>query len=340
MKSVLMHLVLALVGLGLAYRAWTKKDEDAEAGSDESVTLVDCTPARLQEIVLLDGAKRVALSQKKDGGTPYFWVRTQVESTAPADEKNRVTEFALSKEVNEFLKAALPFRATRSLGQLTAEQLKDTKLAEPEDHLTIACGGKKHEFDLGSEAFGSGDYYVRPKGQTTVYLVASKAVSDLMRADSALMLRELIPVEMSDIETVTVRAEGREKKLKQLNRLDKRKAEWVDAAEPDRRNELYSNWLARVRQLRVEQYLPEGSEPGTELASPAPYIPVAKLDYRDSDGKELGAFEFGVVQSETPIYYARSTATHAWVRVLASVGKQVAQDVAPVLGLESASQAD
>lgn len=352
MKGMAIHLVLATLGLGLAYRAWTLKDEAEDTGSSDSVMLAECGVDDFESVSLTEPNRSVTLTKKTEGGAEYYWATSSLkvgatdaakdphapEAEAPKADTERAQQFAVGKNVSEYIDALLPFRAKRSLGALSPAQLKETKLDKPESSFTLACGGKKVTYELGAPAFGSGDYYFRAKGDSTVYLVSKSAVSELSRAESTLMRRDLFGGDLKEVEHLVVRAEGAEKKLLQRNRLDEKQAEWVDSAQPDVRNELYGNWFAKVKQLRVEKYLAPGQEPGQDLTEPKPSVKVGTLEYLDKAGKRLELVEIAVVDQEIPAYYAKSGATHSWVRVLSSIGKQVASDLAPVLGLESSAQ--
>lgn len=340
MKGMAIHLVLAIVGLSLAYRAWTLKDEAEETGSAESVMLAECGVDALESVTFSEANRTIKLSKKRDGGAPYYWIEQTSKLAAPEGAgamEERKQSFAVAKEVAEYVDELLPLRAKRSLGSLGADQLKQIKLDKPESTFTLVCGGKTYAYELGAPAFGSGDHYFRPKGQGTVYLVAKATVGELSRAESTLMRRDLFAGELTEVEHLVVRTGAGEKRLLQRNRLDPKQAEWVDAAAPDVRNELYNNWFTKVKQLRVEKYLQPNEAPGQDLPTPKLGTKIGTLEYLDKSGKRLDLVELAYVEQELPAYYAKSTATRSWVRVLSSIGKQVSADLPSVLGMESSA---
>lgn len=336
MKGVLVHGLLAVIGLTLAYGVWTGGDP-AERPVEE-VTVWDCPPTRLTSIRYEDKDRRVLVRTAEDEGDRYFWVETERLGTKAPGEGSEAAQkkiFVGSKALEEFVPKLLPFRAARSLGEIDGAMKKDIELDDPKGSLSIECGGRKRTFLVGGSAYGSGERYLQEKGGGPAYLVGAGLVGDLQFAQHRFMQRPLHRFEATEVDTLLVRAFGKERMLKQRNRQDKKTAEWVDAADPDRRNELYGNWMARVQRLLASEYLAPGAKPGSDLEGtpPAP-VPVLTLAYRDDRGRELGAMELVRVDAEPKSYYARTEATRAWVKVPESVAREVDYDARPVVGLE------
>lgn len=338
MKSVLLHGILSIVGLALAYGVWTGGDP-AERPVEE-VTVWDCPPTRLASIGYEDKDRRVTI-RVAGRDDRHYWVETERQSaTGTSEEASGSIEpskkiFVGSKTLEEFVPKLLPLRATRSLGDVDANMKKEIELEEPKGSFTLECGGRKRTFLVGGSAYGSGERYVQEKGGGPAYLLSSGLIGDLQFAQHRFMQRPLHRFEMTEVDTLFVRAFGKEKTLKQRNRQDAKAAEWVDAADPDRRNELFGNWFSRVKRLLASEYLPENAKPGSELEGkpPAPE-PVLSLVYRDDRGRELGTMELVRIDAEPKVYYARTEATRAWVKVPESVAREVDYDARPVVGLE------
>src|SRR5262249_22801560 len=160
------------------------------------------------------------------------------------------------------------------------------------------------------------------------YLVRSDLFSSLESPSARLMQRNLHEFQKTDIHEMIVRGSGRQKKLQQRNRLDPRKSQWVDAAAPDRRNDLYGNWLDQVDRLTVQTYLPIGKAPGSDIkeAHPAP-VPVLTLSYITENANDLGTLDLVRVDTQPARFYAKSEATRSWVTVASSVAVQVSEDL-------------
>jgi hypothetical protein len=251
------------------------------------------------------------------------------------EEPKEPVEFIASEVVDEYLKRVAPFTALRSLGEVPEDSLEDIGLKDIKTHLRVECGRRSVEFEVGGSAYGSGERYIRKKGEKTVYLVDEAVVTELERAQQRMMQRELHRFETTEITGLTVKAFDRERNLLQRDRHEARTAQWVDADDPEQLNELYGNWLTRVERLRAQQYLALDAEPGSDMENVTVAAePVVVIEYRGDGDAELGRLELVKVPAEQPEYYARTETTRAWVKVVRSLAQQVEDDVRPVVGLE------
>ncbi|MCA9582206.1 MAG: DUF4340 domain-containing protein [Myxococcales bacterium] len=349
MKSLIVHFILASAGLASAYAAWTGWGEDGDAPAGDSVLLFECGADAVARVVYRTEAREITLERRGEGDDRHYWATVaRIDSGKPSPESGEAAPtptaegaegFALSKEVQDYLKEIAPLRAERSLGELDPTQLEEVKLKAPTASFELTCGGKTAKLDVGSSAFGSGDHYVREANKKTVYLLAKKALKGLDQAESQLMQRDLVRAPMTEVEHLVVRALGKERKLLHRNRIDPRQATWVDAAEPDRRNELFSNWLEKYERLTAGRYLGPNEKPGDDIAegsNPGAFEELATIEYLGPDGKTLDRVTFGHIPGEIANYYAKSSATRAWVRLTGSVAKDVAADLPTIVGAESA----
>lgn len=328
-RSIAAHSILAVGGLLLAYLVWT--DDSPERSPDE-VTITSCDAAAIQRVELEMKDKDVRLEMRgEQGGDRYAWltVERRPESGQPSTDG-----FVGSEAVREWLSQIAPLRARRSLGELSAEQLADVGLAEPEGKLRLHCGDQTATFSLGSRAYGTGDRYVRAEAGGPVYLLASDRLSPLESAEFRLMERQLHTFEWRDVVSLRLRAFGQEREYLQHNRLDQLRAEWVDARTPDRRDETFGNWLSRFPRLRVQRYLEPDARPGAELDGvSAASERVVRLDYR-GPRRQLGFLEIErVMGAAEPTYYARTETTRGWVTVPTSIATQIEDDLRAMLDL-------
>ncbi len=353
MKAVIAHLVLAVLGLGAAYNVWSNP-EGAEEVDESSVVVIDCEPDELSSIKVATDKGTFEIAKRKSGDDAFWW-GTAIRTPDKGDKK--VTEFAVSSKIDEYFKLAAPMRAVRNLGEVDDELAKEVELASSKTSFELTCGKKVHTFEVGIAASGSGDRYVRKQGGGPVYLVRRDLIDKVERAESQLMQRKLSEHEERDVANLEVEALGAKAKLLHHNRLDSKKAEWVNSAKPDQRNELYGNWLNRVGRLSISEYLKPDQKPGDEKSdAPKPALApdagaqppepedatletVATLRYLDEDGKVLDEIELARLGKDKADYYAKSTSTRAWVRVLNSVGRQVEGDLPMILGLEEIPEA-
>lgn len=327
MKSVLMHGLTAAAGLLLAYSVWVAEDTPERSG--DAVTLFVCEPDDVTEIELRDATDGVLVS-RRDGDPPLYWVEV---TRAPEEGDATDAQFVGGEGIEALLEAVAPLEALRGLGAIEGDALAELELGEAErSRLTVTCGERSIVLDVGGTAYGTGSRYLRRSGESEIYLVGAATLRSLDTAEFQLMQRALHTFEGSDVAELTVVVDGTSRRLEQRGRFSR--PEWVDAEEPDRRNELYGNWLGRLARLRAQRYLAPGVEPGArEGAVSAAPVPVLRLTYRGDGDHELGTLELVRVDGAESEYFARTETTRSWVQVPSSVATQIEEDSRPVVGL-------
>lgn len=343
MKGVIINSVLAVVGLVMAYSTWQKGEQKEKPAGE--VTIFDCDKDKLQSITLEQKNKTIKLEMRNEDGKALQWFKIDTQK-APANQKDpkaaqpakETEQFAGNDAAKEFAASMAPMTALRSLGNVEKNMLKELELEKPETTLSVQCAGQTRSFQVGGSTYGVGDRYIREKKGGPVYLLAAAAIRDLESASFRFMQRTLHTFELKDVDSVKVEAAGKKRELLQRNRREPEKAEWVDASAPDKRNELYGNWLNRLSQLRVQEYLAPGKAPGSELKTPASgSTPLATFEYV-ANGNGIGKLELMRVDAEPAEYYAKSEATKTWVKVLQSVAAQIDQDLPDILSGQSSSK--
>jgi hypothetical protein len=347
MKSVIVHGLLAVFGLGLAYQTWTRKPEEETAPG--SVVAAACDEATLQKIYLLTPTHEVTVEPKREGSQSSFWITMVSKSPEPdkakAEDKDKPAKdkdaanppkrFLANATFAEYIKRVAPLRALRSLGTLPKNKDADFGFDKVGTFVKLQCAGRTTDFDVGTRAFGASQRYFRDSKTHTTYLFDEQVVSDLESAAFKFMQADLHTFVSEDIEEITVDAHGAKKRLLHRDRKLPDQALWVDASTPAQRNELYNNWFARVARLRVRFYLPKGAEPGSDLKiQTGGSEPVLTIDYKIA-GKPNGKLEI-VRMDENGVgrYYARTETTGGWVAIYDSAAKEVEQDVGMVVGTE------
>ncbi|HET6332892.1 MAG TPA: DUF4340 domain-containing protein [Polyangiales bacterium] len=355
MKSVLIHGILAVFGLGFAYQTWTREPDVEEAPG--AVTVVECKESDLQKLSVETETNRVTVEPQKQKDETVYWVTVQrkPKPVPPPDPKAQLDGgaaktpeppkedpetlkpkvFLANAAFKDYLKLVTPLKAQQGLGALPKDKLADFGFDKVETTFKLSCAGKSLDFEAGARTFGSSGRYVRDAKSKTAYLFNDDVVSDLQSAQFKFMQTDLHAFVPADVEDATVEVRGTKKKLLQRDRKSTDKATWVDASAPAKRNELYGNWFTRVTRLRAREYLPRASEPGSDLKTTGGEMtPVLTIDYK-VEGKPNGKLELVKVEENgTPHYYARSEATRSWVTVFDSAAKEVEQDAPMVVGLE------
>lgn len=359
MKAVLVHGILALFGLGFAYQTWTRPPDAEEAPG--AVVVTECKEADLAALTLENATLRISVEPQRQKGDTLYWITSQKKKKpedptkaldpnadpakdaakeAREDETLKPKRFLANAAFKDYLKQLAPLRAVQGLGVLPKEKLADFGFDKVETTLQLQCGaaGKALELEAGAKTFGSGQRYIRDAKSKQAYLFSDELVSDLQSAQFKFMQNELHEFQPADVEEVTVEVRGTKKRLLHRDRKLTDRAIWVDAGAPDKRNELYDNWVSRLSRLRAREFLATGTEPGSDLKEGAGELtPALRVDYK-VEGKPNGTLELVKVQegSAPARYYARTETTRGWVTVFDSAGKDVEQDAAMVVGLEEA----
>lgn len=369
MKSVIVHGVLALLGLVLAYRTWTHEEKEEQLPGE--ITIAECEPSKLASIEIESPTHTVVYRPKHAQAKTEYWITTQrkkpKEETKPSplkpeaktpeakDDKKpteapktpeppkqaRVVDpdapvnFLASKKLDDNLKSLAPLRALRGLGEIPKAKLKDFGFDKVTTFLRVDCGGRKTTLEIGARTFGGGDQYARDPKTKQAYLVGGQMLMDLQSAQYKFMQTDLHDFALTEVDEAVVKAAGKERRLLHRNRLVPEEARWVDATAPDKRNELFGNWFQRLERLKVKSYLGDGKEPGSDLQIEASAMqPVLSIDYR-LEGKPKGKLELVRVDTKQGgLYYARTEATHRWTVMYDSMAKQAEEDVAMVVGAE------
>lgn len=361
MRSVLVHAVLAVVGLAGAYMAWTDEGGDNEQLGE--VTVLPCKSSAIKLIEYKQDKKSVKITRRTLENQEVVWVETRKQGSQPNNEE-KVEQFVGGDGVDEYFGKISPLRALRALGTIKKKERKDFGFDEEKSSLKLSCGGRTLQFEVGGTTYGSGDRYMQRKDNKKVYLFHADVLRDLRSAEFRLMQRALHRFESKEVHSAEVVAGGKSLRLLQRNRLDEKRAEWVQADAPDRRNELYGNWLDRVSRLRAQSYLKLKAKPGSDLtaedisgseSSEASHhgghghggdahgggksagggtgevSQVVTIRYLDGRDRELGFLEIAKVDAKKPEFYAKSEATKAWVKVPRSLSEQIAEDVDNVI---------
>lgn len=268
------------------------------------------------------------------------------QAAAKSAEPGRVDptlpkRFLANAAFGEYLERLTPVRALRALGQLPKEKLGDFGFNDVGTRIALRCAGKQLDLEVGARTYGTGQRYVRDASTKAVYLVEETFVSDLQSAQFKFMQSDLHAFELDEVDAATLSARGAKKQLLHRDRKLQSQALWVDASAPQKRNELYGNWFSRMARLRVRDFLAEGAEPGSDVASPAggkvvpgEITPVLTIEYA-VEGKPKGKLELVRVDAgEQSRYYARSETTKVWVTLFDSSAKDVEQDLGLVVGVD------
>jgi len=237
------------------------------------------------------------------GGKPDAGVAPTPPSPTPPEPPKPEREVKTNEQAERLMERFTPLRASRSLGVLSPEKLKELGLENTGRSLALLARGKTYSFTVSS--IGNSPY-LRNTEDGKVYLVSSALISDLDAASSRLLERRLHAFKQNEPEAVTVQLGDKRRELLQSASEQGVVTRISAKASPDKPDDFAKNWLERVWRLIPTDILGKGELP----PGGAPQVTL-KLEYLRKD-KSLGFTEFARVNG---ILYVRTEFTASWVKV-------------------------
>jgi len=335
MRSTLTYGVLLAVLLGLSWRQWTSEPEvdrgdkvELFAGKAKDITTVAWTGEKSES----------TLTRKSDAKGDYIWVEStrwtkkpvvkpSGEEGAPVEvaEPERVAKhsvFKASDKAEQLLKDLSPMLALRRLEVTDPEKLEEIGLTIPGATLQITRGGQTQMLDIGGEAYGSRNIYVRRQSDGHVYLVERELLQGLKYARSRLADHSLVGLARKDIARAVITADDETLMITQRFADDAKRAVWVLAEDEDRAPDQLTTWMGQALKLKGMRY----ADPAQPPADLQPRLTVQFFDAK-------GAWETLVLLQvgQGGDWYARSEHTRGLVKVVRSAAKSLADDVESVI---------
>jgi len=232
----------------------------------------------------------------------------------------------------KLLDALAPLMAKRLI-ELSGDKVSEFGLDDPTAVLTIRREGKPDKvLEIGGEAYGVKDRYVRDTDSGKVYLVDDQTFKPLQYAKSRLPERNLIPTDKDDVATVAVQGSGQQLTLEHKNADDKDAAFWALQG-ADQPNDVAEAWLDKVFRLRSAGYVQTADIP-TGLTT------AFTLNVTGADGV---ATQVTVSSGNNPdgkeTWYAKSTHTRDLVKLHKVLASEAAEDLATVFSSDAESDA-
>lgn len=347
--------LLALAGLVAAYLTW-QREPSLESGQ---AYVLDITKSELQT-VRYEELDRVAPSKAPDDKTatppPEVKVRDWVELSSTTLDDGRavwvrlagrggasvdlpsghpVVQTAIPERTvrgndgaDKLWTLFAPLKASRALGVLDADKLKDLGLAEPKKRVTVTYKGITKTFDLAPPPPGGTEPYVRDVEDGQVYIVARQILTDFQAARSNLVERKLHAFALQDIDKLVITANGKKKEF-QFRRFENRPGgDLLPAETPEKPDQTAGNWHDRVFALFPADVLGKDEKP----ASGEPTV-VVRVEYFYR-GKPLGHLDLARVgassagsEGSTPTgeVLARSEYSAGWMTLAVDAQALVAE---------------
>jgi hypothetical protein len=326
---------LAALGLVVAYATWQREPERAPG----EVIVIDANKEAVQKVRFDDGAgKWVELTRRRERDEePRVWLKLGPDAAKKSPQRELPGNEGAERLWDKFA----PLRATRALGVLAGDKLKEVGLDGAKKKLEIEARGAKSSFVVGNPPFGGvSDPYVRDEHDQRVYVLGNGVLSDLESAGVRLVDRTLHGFKAGDFDSITVVAGGKTRQLT-VQATDSPMISKIlgKGGKPD---ELVRNWHEKVFRFFVTDVLGKGENPpgGT------PEV-VCKVSY-SWRGKPKGFVEIGRLaaaappatqsssppaQPPAPDMWVRSEHTASWDK-LPGTADEVAKECAKIAATE------
>ncbi|MBX7099229.1 MAG: DUF4340 domain-containing protein [Myxococcaceae bacterium] len=328
---------LAAGALVAAYATWQGPKETT--GSDAQVTVVDASKSKLDKVRYEDGRNSIELFKKgerflltqasfppkplptafqadagqSDGGAADAGV---VVAAAPEKPKAPRTVYA-GERAEKLYEKFTPFEASRALGVLAADKLKEVGLEGSERKLTVTVSGQSRVFTVSKPDTATIGTYLRDEKSGEVFLMSGVLFAELEPSSAALVERRLHAFKAAAVDELTVTAEGSAKTYLQKDADIPATTKLSPKDAPDKPDELARNWHDKVWSRLIvtdvlgEGELPEGGEPKVAV----------RIDYRGK-GETKGFLELAQVGKSL---FARSENTVSWVGLHAGADDLLAE---------------
>ena len=338
-RSATIYGLLLLVFSGAAWHQWTSEPAlDLEG----QVALLPGNADDISKVLWVSDTSEATINRKKDERGSYYWVEYTrwTEKTipvepgqgdtgeAPEPQVERTAKHSVFKgahKVDDVFASLSPLPALRKLEITSDEKLEQVGLTDPKASLEIHRDGRVQKLDVGGEAYGTRDRYVRHGETGDIYLVSKDLLKPLEYARTRLPDRTLIGVEHSSILSATVSVGEESLSLRHLNREDPTKAQWVTDYDPETPAEQATTWLSKAFALKGTRFA-DPKEPPTDLEDRFALVIL------DSEGRST-SLKVMQVGSEGD-WYAQSEHTRGLMKLVRSAARALADDAPGVLGNE------
>ena len=243
-------LSISLIG---AFMTWT---EEPDPISGDEIELITGNKEDLQEIEWISPKNYVRISKKEKSSTDgSLWVFYKEE------EKDIKKNFKASSAGEKLFANYSPLTAIRKLDAPSAEKLVEIGLQDPKTTVTITRNDRKRVLEIGNEAYGTKDVYVRDSNSGQVYLVDDEKFRTLQHAKSRLPNRDLWSFDtMYDIKKATIQTDDVPQIVfEHKNHQDKQNARWErignNIENNDSTTEQITTWISKIIALRGGEYI-------------------------------------------------------------------------------------
>jgi hypothetical protein len=210
-----------------------------------------------------------------------------------------------------------PLRASRGLGILSAEKLKDLGLDNAKKRITLVLRNGQRSFAIVPAPAGGSEPYLRDEQSGQVFLVARSFLSDFQTAASLLVERHVHAFRLEEADRLAVTL-GSTRREFLLSRGEGGVVRIAPAGAPDKPDSSFKTWHDRVFATWPVEVLGKDEVP----VEGSPQVEL-RVEY-SLRGRRLGFIEMGKAESVAspvegakPPLFARSERTLGWFKLAA-----------------------
>jgi hypothetical protein len=335
----------ALVLVALLVMSWVQWTAEEPVDLEGKVVMLQGEPEDVSAVRWISTETESTISRKKDERGEYFWVdytrwsekrlpaaraegEEEAEPAIPEPEPEREAKksaFKSAQKAFDMVSSLSPMTARRSLDVTDEEKLKEIGLTEPSGTIEIDRAGRTQKLEVGGEAYGTRDYYVRHVESGKVFLVERDLLQPLKYARTRLPDRTLVGTERMDVVAATLVKGTATLALVQIHADDPEKAGWSPSDQPEVEAEQATTWMERMLNLKGTRY----ANPSELPENLQPRFSVAMTD-RTSLVTTVEVLQVG----DDGDWYARSEHTRGLIKLIRSAARGLSDDVDGIVGSE------
>lgn len=193
-KAIILLVVVALLG-GLYFFATTreakKPDEKPDTTTSEKINIFSVEKEKISEVSVVNKEGKIVITRKDKTGTDGK-VEKEWVLTTPADFK------ADKQKVDSLVSTITTIDAERIIEESSTELAK-YGFNEKSIQITIKYDGGVKELEIGDETSTKDAYYVKEKGNSKVYTVASYTVESLRAYKEDLRDKSILTIKPEEV---------------------------------------------------------------------------------------------------------------------------------------------
>jgi hypothetical protein len=307
---------LAAIGLVAAYATWQRESKIDTPGE---AVVVSASSSDLLKVRYDDTKSWMELERRP--GDDGVWLRLSPRSAGPTQTPERLVRGG--GEAEKLFKRFAPLEASRALGVLGADKLKEIGLDTTKRRLELTLRGDKRTFKVALSPLGAGDPYLQDDRDGRVYVFSNTTLNDLDAAAVRLVDRRMHTFMIDEFDAFMVSAGGKKREFLRVSGETKLASKFAPKDKPAQTDDLVKNWHDRLWNIVPLDVMGADEKP----QSGAPAVEV-RLDYTFR-GRPVGWIEMAKVTHApantstaapaTVELYARTEHTAGWVRITAGI---------------------